>query len=259
MRQRNQKFLTYLCYQFGSFCYPFTDNNTVTPATNALITYTFNPIPILQGLKFKMLNVRIRVATYERLIPCNYWRQQLSFVTDGSLGKDKVPLMVTYMKVPETRVLSLFLNEAVKNAPIPAPTAPVPHAELEGRRPRHKRDHPPTSTTPITPTTPIPACRKQTLPIQAGWSLSKEHTFSNTFDIGFCEGHCSEVYTEKTDERAAFVNLARRRGYISPDQYPESCVPEKKDNLTVMIMPQEGVYDIIMLPNLVVKSCTCVV
>ena len=66
------------------------------------------------------------------------------------------------------------------------------------------------------------------------------------------------MFVEKIDERASFINLARRRGYISPDEYPESCVPHKKENLTVMTVPEEGVYDIILLQNLVVKSCMCV-
>lgn len=67
------------------------------------------------------------------------------------------------------------------------------------------------------------------------------------------------MLVDKVDERASFVNLARRRGYIDPNEYPESCVPHKKENLTVMTVPGEGVYEIMMLQNLVVKSCMCVV
>lgn len=208
----------------------------------------------------------------DQLIPCDHWL--LNFVTDDCLGKDKVPLLVTYMKLPETSILSLFLKEAVRNAPIPALTVPPTQKQVEVQRgPRHKRDTPPTMptrpTTPTTPTTlttltpvtptPTPPCERRPLPIQAGWALTSKHIFSNTFDIGFCGGHCELVFVRKVDERASFLNLARRRGYIHPSEYPESCVPHKKGNLTVMTVPEDGVYDIILLENLVVKSCRCVV
>lgn len=218
------------------------------------MTFEFNPSllrPMVQKLQLTTLNVRIRVANSKRLIPCK--QRLLNFVTDDSLGKDRVPLMVTYMKLPESSVLSMFLNEAVKNAPIPAPSVQpelLPRQQ-EGEEPRQKRD--------INPINPINPCEKQSLFIQAGWHLTATHTFSNTFDIGFCGGHCSEIFTSKANERAALLNMARRRGYISPDDYPESCVPHEKGDINVIIIPdEESAFDIIKLKNLVVKSCSCV-
>ena len=234
--QKRHKFNIYLCYQFKHFCIPFTHNITVTAATDHLLTFEFIPKQLLRRMqrrKLTTLKVRIRVANSKRLIPCKHWL--LNFVTDDSLGEDRVPLMVTYMKQPEKSVLTMFLNEAVKNAPIPA----------SSEVPRQKRD--------------VNPCERKSLVIQAGWHLTQELTFSNTHDIGFCEGHCSELHSSKDNERAALLDMARRRGHVSLDDYPESCVPHETTSVRMVIIPEEEqAYIVIKLHNLEVKSCTCV-
>ena len=234
-RLRSRQYDVDVCIKLGSICTPIFNNITISPEYDGWVTFKFLPYFLIAAGQ-QYVELHITVSHKGRSISCSNW--PLKFITDDSIGQDMTPVHTVYTHKPRESVLKTFLEEALKSPPTINP---------ETDQSRQKR-----ST--------MQRCRKVDLFIRAGWDLKLigGKTFSKTFNIGYCGGICNLLTEQKESERLAVLNMAKIHGFMNQTDYPEHCVPGTLEDMKVMLFERSsGKYELLNVPNFMVRECMC--
>jgi hypothetical protein len=242
-----------ICIRLGKACLLIPQSVRIAPQYTGWVTFKFPPkFLIVAGQKY--VDLKVNVYQDNDTVDCNSW--PLKFVLDDSRGSDRISLYNVYMHKPRDSIFQTLAQEAFRINPNGL-LKQQNNSDGSGGRERHKR----TTTPTPTPTPSRNPCSKHELFIQMGWNLQVKDgkTFGKTFDIGYCSGFCNDLFAVKHTERTSLLSLVKRHNVIHQDAYPEKCVPSSYTDMTVFLVNERGDYDVLLVKDLAVANCMCVV